>query len=55
MVRRKAAELEITHSSPTTGGDSLRSRQQGAECTKSEDRPLLFALRELSTPVAGEE
>jgi hypothetical protein len=55
MVRRKAAEFNMTHSSPTTGEDSLRSRQEGAECVLLEGRPLLFAFRELSTPVAGEE
>jgi hypothetical protein len=36
MVRRKAAEFKMTHSSPTTGEDSLRSRQEGAECVSLE-------------------
>jgi hypothetical protein len=55
MVGRKATKSEIIHSSPTTGEESLRSRQEGAESAKSEDSPLLFAFRELSTPVAGVE
>jgi hypothetical protein len=55
MVGCTAAELEIIHSSPTSGEDSLRSRQEGAECTFLEGEHLLFAFRELSTPVTGVE
>jgi hypothetical protein len=55
-------KIELRHSSPTTGEESLRSRQEGtafgifAKSIKNNTRgPLLFAYRELSSPVVGEE